>query len=121
MADNNPLAWPQITHLPEYFNSLLDAHILYREDPESQNLRVRLPITKEELYEALFEISWFSNVKYDGTNVAIGHDKQLYGRRKVITGNSYQKTDISFLKLFDIAKVANEMLGSHVDKVIVVL
>jgi len=114
---NNPLPWPQITHLPGYYQSLLEAHILYRTDPQCDNPRVRHPLSKQQLDELLFEKIWFANVKYDGTNVAIAKDGSMYGRRKQIESNSYQKTDLEFLKAIDINPLFEEMIGPHQDKI----
>lgn len=113
----NPLTWPEINHLPDYYRSILEAHIRFREDPDSNDSTVRAPLSKEKLYELLFDIPWFANVKYDGTNLAISKDKKLYGRRQLIESPSYQKTDLTFLSKIDLSNLSKELLGNLEDKV----
>ena len=113
----NPLPWPEIKHLPDYFRSILEAHIRFREDPECNDTTVRAPLSKEKLNELVFDVQWCANIKYDGTNLAITTNNELYGRRQKIESVSYQKADVTFLSKIDLSALSNELLGDFKEKV----
>jgi len=114
---SNPLPWPEIKHLPDYYRSLLEAYIRFEEDPDCDDPTVRKPISKERLYELLFDIKWFANIKYDGTNLAVSRSRKIYGRRQHVPGPTYQKCDVTFLVDTSIEPVSVDVLGKFTDKV----
>ena len=114
---SNPLAWPEIKQLPDYYRSLLDAHIRFREDPENEDPTVRKPLSKENLYQLLFDVHWIANVKYDGTNLALTTDQHIYGRRTRVCAPTYQKCDITELYEINVNPLASDILQCHLEKV----
>lgn len=116
---SNPLPWPEIKHLPDYMRSLLEAHIRFREDPEGNDLQsdMRKPLSKEDLERLLFDVNWYANVKYDGTNFAISRKNEYFGRRQQITSDSYQKCSIRSYMNTNVLSIAEEILGDYNNKV----
>lgn len=114
---SNPLHWPEIEQLPEFLDGILEGYFYQRDVPLEQDMRKKKKrLTKEQLERIFFEVSWVGNVKYDGTNLAIANDGQYYGRRQLITGTSYQKKDISFLKDYNVNNLYNDLMAPFLEK-----
>src|SRR3990167_6692803 len=114
---SNPLHWPEIEQLPEFLDGILEGYFYQRDVPLEQDMRKKKKrLTKEQLERIFFEVSWVGNVKYDGTTLAIANDGQYYGRRQLITGTSYQKKDISFLKDYNVNNLYNDLMAPFLEK-----
>ena len=59
------------------------------------------------IFNKVYEASW----KYDGTNVGKDPEGNMYGRNYMIapTANSYQKTDLTFVKKLEVAPIRDEI------------
>ena len=114
---SNPLLWPEIEQLPEFLDGILEGYFYQRDIPLEQDMRRKKKrFTKEQLERLIFKISWVANAKYDGTNLAIALDGKYYGRRQLITGSSYHKIDISFLKNYNISALYNDLMAPFLGK-----
>ena len=116
---SNPLTWPEIGHMADYYRSILDAHIRFREGEEYDRTK-RPPLSKEQLCDLIFgNPVWHANIKYDGTNLALSHEGRMYGRRQEVVNPSYQKCSVAELRgAHDISAVAKELVQDQMESVL---
>jgi hypothetical protein len=110
----NPLHWPEIKHLPEYVYGKLEAYVNHCEgNPDPSEERRLRRLTKELLDQRLFEDQWVANVKYDGTNLGISNNQELFGRRQQVTSATYQHKDVTFLRQVNIQNVYDAIIPNY--------
>ena len=89
---DNEFKWSSIDNLIPYFNGKKDTH--------------------ERLLEKVFETPVSLSQKFDGTNVGVDQEGQIFGRNKMVdkSEETYMKVDLAVVRAVDVKSILEAFL-----------